>query len=433
MAGCSENPLPPSKMVINMSAYDEYVLIQDFKRSGSAIIDRINYANVIAQYLYDTSLFGWLKKVAFSLFFSTHITVVDSNSRKILLYYSCRHKKRLDYDHIFSEIKESLNDHCDHVESKECFSVIQPWHTVRELKTAFSATIGYNKKTIHRIGAALLIAKYISTSKHKLESLVKKRESLITFCDAPASENILAQLAKSRGVTTYTAQHGQYRLLDKSNIGPDAEAYANFVSDYLLCWGEATRQEYIRFGFKPEQLITVGWIKNWSNSRFQYLDGVFGVMLNSETSKDSNYELLRLARTIADHLNLNYIVRLHPSSSPRQYKLYLGNQCIDCNHYNLEDYLNRVGFSIAHMTGAVIEMLHYKSPVYLYDDGKLAKVFRVEGLSYSSFDSMIDAIVNDRKNIDIAQKRISSLDKWYNDDSNQKIRIRDAIIKNKII
>lgn len=416
-----------------MSAYEEYLLIQDFKRSNSATFDGVNYAKVVAPYLYDVSFFGWCKKLVFALFFSTRLSKFDSYDSSTLIYYSCKSKKRADYDYIASAIRHTLANKPDYVETKESFSIFQIWHTLTKIPFTYPATFGYKRNFLHRFATALLIAKYRQTAKVLFPSLLKKKKRLITFCDAQPSDNLITQISAVFHITTFTLQHGQYRLLNELNMSPDAEAYANFVSDYMLCWGEATINEFVQYGYDPKRFIIVGWIKHWSDFLPSASNQTFGVMLNSEHGRESNISLLNVSELIAKTLGLNYIVRLHPWSNCKQYEQYFSDRCISCGHFGFAEYLEKVEFSIAHMTGAVIEMLHYKSPVYLYDDGKLAKVFRVEGLSYSSFDSMIDAIVNDRKNIDIAQKRISSLDKWNNDDSNQKIRIRDAIIKNKII
>ena len=90
---------------------------------------------------------------------------------------------------------------------------------------------------------ALLIAKY-RVAAELLCPLLNGSLKLVTFCDAQPVENLMAQLARARGLRTYTNQHGQYRILDQTNMSPDAEAYSNFVSDKLLCWGEATRKEF---------------------------------------------------------------------------------------------------------------------------------------------------------------------------------------------
>src|SRR5690606_12729215 len=96
---------------------------------------------------------------------------------------------------------------------------------------------------------AVLIAKYRTTADKIFSPLLTGRKTLVTFCDAQAPENLMAQMARSAGIASFTNQHGQYRVLDASNMSPDAEAYANFVSDYMFCWGEATRKEFVKAGF----------------------------------------------------------------------------------------------------------------------------------------------------------------------------------------
>ena len=80
------------------------------------------------------------------------------------------------------------------------------------------------------------------------------------------------------------------------------------------------------------------------------------------------------------------------------------------------------------MSGAVVEVLHEGHPTYLFDDGRLADVFRVEGLSYRSVDELIAAIRADIVDTSEVRERMASLSAWYNDNTNQASRLRAAIL-----
>ena len=418
-----------------MTSFSNYEKIQDFKKSGTAIFEGVNYAYVISPYLYDTSLVGRAKKLIFSLFFSTRIlkrTVADSS---VLLFYSCRHKGRADYDYIPNRLQELLGDCCVYAECGERFSLMQACRTLARFRSSFRGMAGYRNGIWHRIAAALLIAKYRATAGHAFSSILQGKDCLVTFCDAQAPENLLTQIANTAGLFTVTNQHGQYRILDKTNMSADAEAYANFVSHRMLCWGEATQTEFARYGVSPERLVVTGWIKDWNRAGLPRTTatpkGVFGVMLNADTGRESNFALLETAKFIAKKLGLVYLIRLHPWSDPKEYEKLLDEHSQSIGRFDLSTYLSRVDFSLAHMSGAVIEVLHAGAPVYLLDDGRLAKAFQVDGLSHLNSCAVAAAIVSDQSAPTSAQHRLVKLAQWYNDDSQQAIRIRQIILNER--
>lgn len=411
-----------------MNQFVDYKKIQAFKTCRTAMLKGVNYAHVVAPFLYDKSVLGFFKKLMFSLFFSTRVTMHESKGNALLLYYSCRHKRRADYDYIPQRLRELLGTRCEYFESLERFSFVQALHTLKKIPEAWRCADGYRVNYFHRLGCALLIAKYSSTAERVFLPFLQDKRRLVTFCDAQAPENLLAQMANFSGIETFTTQHGQYRILEACNISSDAEVYENFVSNYIFCWGEATRKDFVRVGFKPEQFIITGWIKQWTSVASHSQLGVFGVMLNGENGRESNAELLKAAKSVAGSLNLSYLVRLHPWSKPKQYAEFLDHRCSGIGHYGLSSYLGQVDFSLAHMTGASIEMLYSSAPIYLLDDGKLADAFRVNGLSYSTPDTIAAAVFKDMQFPDLARKRIQSLSKWFNDDNAQAARICAALL-----
>ncbi|WP_369650583.1 MULTISPECIES: hypothetical protein [unclassified Variovorax] len=409
----------------------KYKKIENFKCSGTAVFEKINYANVVAIYLYDTSLSGWIKKIIFSLFYTTQVVKHDAVECRVLLFYSARHKKRADYDYIPNRLREILGSHCSYAESEERFSIAQVWRTFAQFWSSFEAVEGYRVGVFQKIATALLISKYRATAIHSFRSLLRGQDRLVTFCDAHAPENLLAQMGNAAGLFTMTNQHGQYRVLDERNMSSDAEAYSNFVSQRMLCWGKATQAEFSRCGFPPENLIVSGWVKDWSRLALPrertISKSVFGVMLNADSAKESNLELIATARFIAQELGLQYLIRLHPWSNPKEYLGSLDEHLQGIGHFDIATYLNGVDFSLAHMSGAVVEVLYAGSPIYLLNDGRLAQAFQVEGLSYPDACSIVAAVRADQLMPVAAQRRLLSIGQWYNDDRDQVNRIRKAV------
>ncbi|MNG04413.1 hypothetical protein D3C84_875410 [compost metagenome] len=81
------------------------------------------------------------------------------------------------------------------------------------------------------------------------------------------------------------------------------------------------------------------------------------------------------------------------------------------------EYLDLVQFSLGHMTGAIVDLLRNEHRVYLYDDGRLADVFKVKDLHFTSIDEIIEDIKNSNSTINRLKAR--EIYSWFNDDSRQ--------------
>lgn len=415
-----------------VDVWKRYQCVQVFKQDHHSTIGGINYAHVVAQYLYGSSMAYWCKVIVFSFFFSGQITVTRQG-RDLLNFYSYRYKERDDYNYIAARLVEIAGDRGDAAECSEVFSLAQVWFTLRKLRLSWASTRGYHAGFLQRISATVLIAKFWSTSGRLPPELLQGRKCVVTFCDAGPYDNLVAQIAKLSGVRTLTAQHGQYRVLDETNISIDAEAYANFISDRLLCWGEATCAEFVRFGIDRRRLYTVGWIRPWDPIfRSDEPTGTFGVMLNGENGAESNLELIRAANAVADELNLRYVVRLHPSYTPAIYRSLVSSACKSVRVIPMAEYVRTVDFSIAHMSGATVEMLQVDSPVYALDDGRLADAFKPAGLSFRGIDNLVSAIRADQLDGNWCRNRTRELKKWFNDDTEQESRILTAMFTQEL-
>jgi hypothetical protein len=415
-----------TKPAVPNAHWRSYQEIQAFKADPRASIDGVNYARVIAIYLYDRTLVGWLKKVVFSLFYAP--TISSSSTGTAQLFYSYRHKHRLDYDYIVEHIRDLEPEKLDYAESVECLSAFQPFWTLANFPAAWRASGGYSVRPYHRLASALLVAKYMRTAQ-LLERSLPQRDHVVTFCDAAPDDNLVAQLSKRRGATTLTTQHGQYRSLGPANMSQDAEAYANFVSDYLLAWGKATVIEFEGEGIDPHRLITVGWIRRWPDARApEKPTQVFGVLLNGANGSDSNEALLDLAETLAHDLDMRYIVRTHPSYDLERYRSIASDRCQYAGTKSAEDYVSEVDFSLSHMSGATIEMIQVSSPVIVVDDGRLASVFKLPGMTVTSASEAIEKVHEMRSGLALG----NDLKGWFNDDADQDAKIRNAITRRTV-
>lgn len=405
-----------------------YADIQAFKSSGAASENGLNYAGVVAPYLYDTSLKGALKLLVLSFFYGIRMTVVGAVMPSHLVFYASRAKERRDYDYIVDSIRSILGGRASYAEARDALSLRQCFRTLCGLPVGFRMARGLSTSMARRFVVGSLIARMRSVAPRVFASLPSGHRTLVTFCDAHAVENLVTQKEKLRGTATITNQHGQYRVLDARNMSADAEAYANFISDRMIVWGKATVGELGKVGVSSDRLSIAGWIR--PRLQRQMAGGrkrVFGVMLNGQNAQDSNFALLAAATVIADALDLAYVVRLHPWTPLSTYRGVVDSRCQGLMHASLEEYSGLVDFSLAHMSGAVVELLIQRRAVYLMDDGKLAEVFQRPGLAWSSAQEIIEAVALDRRKPDDLARRIDSLADWYNDDSDQLSKLAQLL------
>lgn len=405
--------------------------VQKLKASPRCIFDGVNYGRVAAPYLYDFSSKAIIKRLLFSTLFSTRLLTQGGDGKRVLIY-SCRSKNRTDYDYIVDRNRAAMGAGATYVEVVERLDLIQWTRSFAVLPSSLRMAVDWKGGILQKLLVALLFAKFRSSSRPVLDAAIRGARQVVTFCDAQPTENLASQIGRMHGAVTLTNQHGQYRYLEARNLSEDAEVYANFVSDYLLCWGEATISEFALAGVGREQMIVTGWLRKWPRlglpQSASASEGTFGVMLNGENGRDSNAAMLAVAEGISKQTGMRYLVRLHPWSDAATYRGLCGSGCAGLEKLPLDAYQRRVSFSIAHMSGAIVELLCFDQAVYLLDDGKLADAFRIPGLALKSLTDILSAVAADGADPQAARERRRRLARWYNDDSDQDERLRKALL-----
>lgn len=409
-------------MVMNQ-LWRRYVAIQDWKASKGAVLDGVNYANVVATFLYQSGGRSLLRRAAYALLFGWRITG-GSETGEMLIFYSHRDKKRSDYDYIVDYLVEAAENEAALVELHDHLSPVQLLRTLGLWPSGWRATRTLRLDLLERVTASLLIARYRS-ARRSLEQFIRGRDAVTTFSDALPWDNMVAQLAGIASLPSITAQHGQYRLLDETNISADAEAYANFVSDVMLVWGPATVDQLTKAGIAPNRLITSGWIRERPHIE-QAVDidrsSTFGVVLNGQNGDAGNYMLIHTAEKLASALGMRYMMRAHPTFGPRDYA-QAAPHCIEIRPMTLDDYASRVAFSLAHASSSALELLLADQLIYVVDDGTVADVFRQPGLTFDEGDILAQVKLDTASRTE-ARRRLQSLKLWFNQDQDQEAVVR---------
>ena len=370
----------------NADRVREYKSHDVFKYNG------INYARVIATRAYDPSVKNILCEYIRLCTYQYNFTLSEDNDSVMLFVYSYRGKERKDFDYIFDKaveyadyarIAHDVYEGVYTLSFRNLFKIFKPFRLWKKYKR-----VGIK----YPFYAAVLTAQFLEFTNEFNNVLNAHRyKACITFCDAHGVENMIAQMAKQKGLKTATLQHGQYRVLSKENEVADVEAYENFISDYLFAWGEKTREEFVKAGISSERIIPLGALKEFSRNTRKIVHndiGVFGVILSGNIYETSNIRMISLANKIAVEYGMKYVLRMHPKNDESFYVKKCDQRYLLKSIKKVEnkEYADMVDFSILHMTGVFVELLSINSPIFVYADEKLEPIFKLDNAVFSDMD-----------------------------------------------
>ncbi len=414
--------------------FKNYKQIQSLK-NGPIVVDEIDYAKVISTKLYSQNFRYRLKTVIYSLFFDLNIQWEDfiPSSKDIFIVYGDYVNRRSDCLEIVGKIKKIISEKSNYCEVvlSDSFSFKGPRFYFDFFKLILKLKNCKYPKFFKFI-TSLMAAKYIRDRRiinRKFKNILKDSSCLISFCDSISYENLFIQNFQTMfpDGNTYTLQHGQYRYLNENNICQDAEAYGNFISNYMLCWGQATIAEFQKADISKNRFISVGCLRDFSSLKSlreglskstHRAEKIFGVVLCGENQKETNVNLIDFAKKLSLLIGYKYRVRAHPSNKINYIKMLSCENCIEVKNYtsDLYEYYNGLEFSILHMSGVLLEFFELEHSFVFYDDGLLADVYKYCGNFTSSPSDVLQ----------IVYKKLDSekLKKYFNDNGSQDDIIR---------
>lgn len=141
----------------------------------------------------------------------------------------------------------------------------------------------------------------------------KELEKFCSFCSAHSQEAILDYYFQKYGIETYTLQHALYFIFNNYPI--HAIAYENMISNKLLCWGDYTKDEFIKYGIKEEKLVVVGYPKEINKLKLnKTITKNILVLFGHIDNNKSNLELIELLKCFKQkNPEFNIDLKLHPS------------------------------------------------------------------------------------------------------------------------
>lgn len=408
--------------------------VRSRKKNSTFTINGINYGRVIAAQTYDNSFSSIIKEAIRLFLFDYKIEITDKTDSNIGLFYALKSSNRNDYDYIVNKFQDIV-ENVRRIDLIRYKSINKVFFKILKLIKNFNKLRKYNIQDI--MISSIVITQYeILNEDIEKSKIFDDLELVCTFCDAHGCDNLITQIAKNKEIKTATLQHGQYRILSEGKEVADAEAYENFISDYMLTWGQATIDQFKKVGIEDSRFKKVGALKSFSfNNKIinKEKNNVFGVVLSGEYYRNTNIEMIKLANLIASKYNMSYYIRLHPRNNASFYEKYCNMEYLVDMVSNIEneDYANIVDFSILHMTGVFVELLSINSPIIIFKDELLENIFDIENYCISNIIDFGTVYDNFKNNYMIFLNEQYKLYRYFNEDgdvtSNYKLAIENII------
>ncbi|MBN3063859.1 hypothetical protein IG609_013590 [Pectobacterium quasiaquaticum] len=241
------------------------------------------------------------KRLIYSLLFSYKLTSSGLNNVDFIIFDTTPLKGRKDYENYMCDFIAACKKQRPAIEYsvKYYFCLYDVFCKIGFI--CLNATRGYNLKEL--IQLSQLYDLYI-----KIRQLNLKNKKIVTFCDAHPEDNLISQFCKKYfECHTYTLQHGYYTF---SPGTINQEVYLNFVSDFMLCWGNTSVDNIVDCGIERKRLIPFGCFKR-AELIYKKGNNIF-LLLNGRHNALGNSILLTFAERIVSETGLSVFVKKHP-------------------------------------------------------------------------------------------------------------------------
>lgn len=294
---------------------------------------------------------------------------IDENDKKVILFIS--EPERKDYDESFDKIASCIDRVSICKIKKTNYVNLINFKDIKKYVSIYKK-LNNIENIIHRIYLMERIFYYKNFIEEVKKLNLDKYDSLITYHDAKPFDNIITQIYNEQKKITITLQHGQY-YYKESEKSLDVVNYENFISKYMLIWGEYTKKELIKAGIDSNRMIICGFpkfIENRNNNINEIDRNIFGILLDGPQHTKSNKDMIIMANNIAKKINKKFIIKLHPAIKIDEfYKLidkeYL-KYIVDKNE-SIEEYATKIDFSIVHASSVYTELCAMESTVFRYE------------------------------------------------------------------
>lgn len=228
---------------------------------------------------------------------------------------------RKDHRELMENVVDRIGNNC-------CFIDTSKWRTnkivfnikniIKSLKASIIDMHKVPLNIMDRLQLAALICFYLNTidALRKVDfSAVKKYLCLANCLDL---ENLLTQYLHNKGVQTYSLMDGAY-YAHKNEVPIMNIPFENLTSDIQLCWGQFSKDEFIRYGYPESRMKIVGYPKivkeepMKDNNQFKKCV----VLLSQYVFDKQNKDLINILSPFSNQIDFH--LKLHPTLNYDEY------------------------------------------------------------------------------------------------------------------
>ncbi len=202
-------------------------------------------------------------------------------------------------------------------------------------------------------------------------------KTYIAFNSSFGIEAFLTQFFRLHALATYSLQHGIYYFFPPP-VPREVVNYENMQADYLLCWGQYTIDEMLKFGITKQRLLLGG--HPFYNGPIEEVRRSFQscLFLLARIKYDrTNKKILEVLKEFRDKYNIRITIRLHPSLDYNRYAQIAAGFHFEVDTINATVYdclkSKAYDFTIAYNTSAYYESLAFGLMAFSYRDDSMEK------------------------------------------------------------
>jgi hypothetical protein len=373
-------------------------LINYHDTPGISLPFKQNFKKVIKKILWPLSFFGnfLIGKVSYK-----ENNFVNSDLEVKYLFVVCFPEKHRSFP-VLNNLIKIIPDKNNMLVVTDCIEVYQ-YYSLQKIKCIYLRISGlvFDKSLMQEKylnSDELFILSKVKLHFDRVEVLMDKFQPklTLTLCDSLNNEKVFAEVAQRKGFISITHQHG---MMVKTNLSiPN-----NTVSDFIVLWGERTKQNFIGL-FKKTKIVVLGTdiYQHLPDEKGEYRKEFITLALNLKSDKLNKYLIDKVCSQMtclgeSEKRNYSFVLKLHPEMNFKYWEsLFLKamkrhSLKMNCHVYSYENklVLNKSKILIVLSSGISMEAFICGVSVICIDD---IPNFYINPLVY--FKNIPESIVN---------------------------------------
>ncbi len=240
---------------------------------------------------------------------------------------------------------------------------ISPKNILKGLRDGFWNMSGVGMSAKERLLLAANLCFYLNTLDEISKVDFSNTHKFLCLANTLDLENLFTQFLKTKGIKTYSLMEGAY-FIQENELPITNIAFENLSSDIQLCWGQFSKDQFIKYGYAPSKMIVAGYPKNVEGEPMKdnnpYKKGV--VLLSQYFLERQNLSLIDILANYTD--KIEFSLKLHPSLDFNFYSSLANEkgmsilpkdmtlkQCVDNTNFDFAIAINSTAYYEALMRG----------------------------------------------------------------------------------